>query len=942
MFDPPARLAAALTQRYRIERELGAGGMATVYLAEDTKHHRQVAVKVLRAEVAANLGAERFLREIEMAAGLQHPHVLPLYDSGGSDDVLFYVMPFVEGQSLRDRLAKGGALPVEDALRIMREVVDALAYSHERGLVHRDIKPENVLLSGQHALVTDFGVAKAVSAAGDTQMTATGMALGTPAYMAPEQATADPNLDHRVDIYALGVMAYEMLAGRPPFLGTNPQQVLAGHLTHQPDPLSMHRATVPPALEAIVMRCLEKNPADRWQTAQDMLRAIDALATSSGSTGVATPVHGTPPAVTAGPTRRGSRALIGGAAIAVVLATAGIAWFVQVGRAGTLIGDDVLAENDLVLVSEFTNRHPDTTLAATVTDAMRVELQQSRVVRVMSQAAMWDGLGRMGLGHGAALPDAQVRDLAEREGAKAFIVGDIAPLAGGYQLTARVIATVDGNEALTAKATASDESQLITAIEELGRLLRRGIGESLRSVRSAPPLIKVTTASLPALRAYTAAVRAENEGDRQRGIVLAQQALAFDSGFAGAWGALYVMYGNSGRVQLAFEAATRAYELRDRLPAAERLRAEARYHGLLGDAAREEAAWLQLVEMGRDEISYADMLLAAGRFAEAEEMGRRGVASQPKQPVGYWNLTEAQVAQQRFAAAESTVTLMAEHLPDHPWRYQLATSIPLGRRDFDAVDSYLATLTEAQFPAKLWYGCVVDLQRARLGAWRACPVPGARYDVTLAVAEFRMTGDTVQALRLYEAFLAAPEPRNPDDYGPVIALLAELGRVSEARALLREWQANAQPNDPGLKSDSSFALGSIAAAERRWQEAADAFIAWNQALHPSAFHLYNRGLAEAANALGRIGQPDSAIVLLERAMGTPSIAGGTGYEATWYAQGLQQLGELYEAKGERAKAAEYYQKYLTLLRDAEAPMDAQVRAVREKYERVTSEPRRQG
>jgi tetratricopeptide (TPR) repeat protein len=934
-----------LTERYRIERELGAGGMATVYLAEDTKHHRKVAVKVLRAEVAANLGAERFLREIEMAAGLQHPHVLPLYDSGGSDDVLFYVMPFVEGQSLRDRLAKGGALPVDDALRIMREVVDALAYSHERGLVHRDIKPENVLLSGQHALVTDFGVAKAVSAAGDTQMTATGMALGTPAYMAPEQATADPNLDHRVDIYALGVMAYEMLAGRPPFLGTNPQQVLAGHLTHQPDPLSMHRATVPPALEAIVMRCLEKNPADRWQTAQDMLRAIDALATSSGSTGVATPVNGAPPAVTAGPTRHGRRALIAGAAIAVVLATAGIAWFVQVGRAGTLIGDDVLAENDLVLVSEFTNRHPDTTLAATVTDAMRVELQQSRVVRVMSQAAMWDGLSRMGLGHGAALPDAQVRDLAEREGAKAFIVGDIAPLAGGYQLTARVIATVDGNEALTAKATASDESQLITAIEELGRLLRRGIGESLRSVQSAPPLMKVTTASLPALRAYTAAVRAENEGDRQRGIVLAQQALAFDSGFAGAWGALYVMFGNSGRVQLAFEAATRAYELRDRLPAAERLRAEARYHGLLGDAAREEAAWLQLVEMGRDEISYADMLLAAGRFAEAEAMGRRGVASQPKQPVGYWNLAEAQVAQQRFAAAESTVTLMAEHLPDHPWRYQLATSIPLGRRDFDAVDSYLATLTEAQFAGAAGYSCIVDLQRARFRDWRACSAsdPWLRDDVLLVLAEFRMTGDTVRARRQYEAIRAATgEARNTDEFGPVIALLAELGRVNEARAVLQEWRASAQPNDPGLRSDSSFALGSIAAAERRWQEAADAFLAWNRALHPSAFHIYNRGLAEAANALERIGQPDSSIALLERAMETPSIAGGALYEATWYAQGLQQLGELYEAKGERAKAAEYYQKYLTLLRDAEAPMDAQVRAVREKYERVTSEPRRQG
>jgi tetratricopeptide (TPR) repeat protein len=211
-----------------------------------------------------------------------------------------------------------------------------------------------------------------------------------------------------------------------------------------------------------------------------------------------------------------------------------------------------------------------------------------------------------------------------------------------------------------------------------------------------------------------------------------------------------------------------------------------------------------------------------------------------------------------------------------------------------------------------------------------------------ALAEFRMTGDTVRARRRYDAFLAATgEARNPDEYGAVIALLAELGRVDEARALLQQWRAGAQPNDPGLRSDSSLALGSIAAAERRWQEAAEAFLDWNRALHPSAFHFYNRGLAEAANALERIGQPDSSIALLERAMETPSIAGGALYESTWYAQGLQQLGELYEAKGERAKAAEYYQKYLTLLRDAEAPMDAQVRAVREKFERVTSEPRRQ-
>jgi serine/threonine-protein kinase len=283
MTEWPERLDAALTGRYRIERELGAGGMATVYLAEDQKHHRQVAVKVLRPELAATLGAERFLREIEIAAKLNHPHILPLYDSGGTGDVLFYVMPFVEGQSLRDRVTKSGALPIDEAMRIIREVADALAYSHQHGVVHRDIKPENVLVSSTHALVTDFGVAKAVSdAASAAHLTGTGITLGTPAYMAPEQATADPAVDHRVDIYALGVMAYELLAGQVPFRGTNLQQVIAGHLTRRPDPLSTYRATVPPALEELVMRCLEKNPADRWQSAEEVVRAL-ALPTSTSS-----------------------------------------------------------------------------------------------------------------------------------------------------------------------------------------------------------------------------------------------------------------------------------------------------------------------------------------------------------------------------------------------------------------------------------------------------------------------------------------------------------------------------------------------------------------------------------------------------------------------------------------------------------------------------------
>ena len=259
--------------------------MATVYLAEDLRHHRQVAVKVLRPELAATLGPERFLHEIQTAARFQHPHILPLLDSGDAGGFLYYVMPYVEGESLRTRLTRHGELPIHDVVKILVEVTDALTYAHERGVVHRDIKPDNVLLSGRHALVTDFGVAKALSeATGRQQLTTAGVALGTPAYMAPEQAAAEPNVDHRADLYAVGVLGYELLTSRPPFTGRSSQEVLAAHMTHQPEPLCARRPACPAGLEAVIMRCLEKRPADRWQSAEELLALLEPLAAPSGGT----------------------------------------------------------------------------------------------------------------------------------------------------------------------------------------------------------------------------------------------------------------------------------------------------------------------------------------------------------------------------------------------------------------------------------------------------------------------------------------------------------------------------------------------------------------------------------------------------------------------------------------------------------------------------------
>ena len=269
------RLTTALADRYEIDREIGQGGMATVYLARDLRHHRNVALKVLRPELSAILGGERFLHEIRTTANLQHPHILPLYDSGDADGLVFYVMPFVSGESLRDRLSRETQLPVEDAVHIAKEVADALDYAHRHGVIHRDIKPENILLHDGRAQVADFGIALAVSSAGGgTRMTETGMSLGTPHYMSPEQAMGEREVSGKADIYALGCVLYEMLVGEPPFTGPSAQAIIARVVTEEPRSLTLQRRSIPPHLEAVVRRALEKLPADRFQSAAQFSAAL--------------------------------------------------------------------------------------------------------------------------------------------------------------------------------------------------------------------------------------------------------------------------------------------------------------------------------------------------------------------------------------------------------------------------------------------------------------------------------------------------------------------------------------------------------------------------------------------------------------------------------------------------------------------------------------------
>jgi serine/threonine-protein kinase len=321
-----SRLQSALVDRYRLDREIGAGGMATVYLAQDVRHDRQVALKVLRPELAAVIGAERFLAEIKLTANLQHPHILPLFDSGEADGYLFYVMPFVEGETLRDRLNRDKQLPVAEAVRITIEVASALDYAHRRGVVHRDIKPENILLHDGQALVADFGIALAASKAGGSRMTETGMSLGTPHYMSPEQAMGEREITARSDVYALGCVLYEMLTAEPPFTGATAQAVVARVVTESPRALVPQRHTIPRHVEAAVLTALEKLPADRFATAAEFADALkDKNFASSVSLEPAAAAGAAQP--TAGGRRRpGPVVMVLAAALAVATAAALWGW----------------------------------------------------------------------------------------------------------------------------------------------------------------------------------------------------------------------------------------------------------------------------------------------------------------------------------------------------------------------------------------------------------------------------------------------------------------------------------------------------------------------------------------------------------------------------------------------------------------------------------------
>jgi len=512
MTDLLYRLQPALHDRYTIEREIGSGGMAVVFLAEDLKHHRQVALKVLRPELAASIGAERFLREIEISAKLNHPGILTLIDSGTADGLPFYVMPFVEGESLRDRLNREKQLPLEDALQITREVAEALSVAHSQEVVHRDIKPENILLDAGHAMVADFGIARAVTTAGGAQLTETGIAVGTAAYMSPEQASAEKELDARSDIYSLGCVLYEMLAGEPPYTGPSAQAVLARKALEQVPPLRHVRETVPLGVEQAVTKALAKVPADRHATARHFVEALAKPGVEE--------VRSKP---------RGVR--ITAALVFVTLAVALGLW------QGLLVGgeSETTLDPNLVAIMPFRTAGADPSLGYLregMMDLLETKLTGEggpRAAAPRTVMAAWHQVASAG---DADLSEEQAARVARTIGAGQFMLGSVVGSRSHLVLSATLTSAGATSPSATQATVEGPEDSLPAMVDRLTAELLMG-GAGVRDVQGA----SLTTNSLDALKAYFDGQAAFRRGQYEEAGQRFSRALDVDSAFtlAAVW-----------------------------------------------------------------------------------------------------------------------------------------------------------------------------------------------------------------------------------------------------------------------------------------------------------------------------------------------------------------------------------------------------------------------
>ncbi len=587
MSEQLERLKSALAGHYAIGEQIGQGGMATVFLADDLKHDRKVAIKLLRPELAEGLGTARFLQEIRLTANLQHPHILPLYDSGEAANALYYVMPYVEGETLGDRLQREGPLPVDEAIRITRQIAAGLDVAHSKGIVHRDIKPANILLSAGDVMVADFGIARAVSMSDEEGLTQTGLAVGTPAYMSPEQSTGERDIDARTDVYALGSILYEMLAGEPPYTGRSVQAIFAKRLSDPVPSVKRIRDSLPSNVDAAVSRALAKAPVDRFASAGDFANALTSPRRSLAPSGVL------------GRIRSSSVAGLIGAAMVVVVA--GLVWFAQPSPNAAPVSSEAR-----VAVFPFTFRGGVdlSDLGEGMVDLLSTKLDGGGSLRSVDARAVFAALGD------AEAPDpAEGRALAERLGAGLFVLGAVTEVGGNLKIDGSLYDVSRGTDPIAQASVEGVADAVMGMLDDMAGELLVGQGGS-RDTRLTQTAA-LTTSSLPALKAYLRGMRAYREGNFPEADLALREAVAADSTFALAWYQLSNTADWLLRADVAQEASEQAVRYADRLSERDRqllealrtmrlgkaIEAERMYRAIVGRYPDDAQAWYQLGEV---------------------------------------------------------------------------------------------------------------------------------------------------------------------------------------------------------------------------------------------------------------------------------------------------------------------------------------------------------
>jgi tetratricopeptide (TPR) repeat protein len=921
--------------------------MSRVFVAEEASLARQVVVKVLPPERTYGVSVDRFRREIQLAAQLQHPHIVPVLSAGEADGLLYYTMPFVAGESLRARLAgRTGLAPLSESIRILRDVASALAFAHQRGIVHRDIKPDNVLLAGDSAALADFGIAKALSAAAGAEaaLTTAGITLGTPAYMAPEQATSDAKMDHRADLYSFGAMAYEMLTGQQPFPRATPQAVLVAHAVEKPPSLAARRPDLPPSLSTIVMRLLEKHPEDRPQSAEEVIRTLDGVATPSDGSA-------TMPALRV---RRRRWLPVAAVAGIGVVTLAGILW-----SRGTLVTRRPV-ERRPVLLADFTARGGDSTLAAIVTEALRSDLAQSPVAVLLSSDRVEEALARSGRDRNTRVDLALGRELAQREGAVAAVGGEVSEVGGQVLLTARIIDPASGEDLGAVREAARDSTAVLAAIDRLSKGVRQRLGESARSLKAAQPLARATTASMEGLRKYTQALTLkENAATQAEATALLEEVVKLDTAFALAWRELAELRPlTSG----SWDALRHAMSNRDRLTASERAFTEATYDQFTADFQGAITALRNVVKLDPGNATawgnLSDLLWSrAGDDQGSLDAARKALDASGHAPARFRAVIDEEMANGHIDAARHVLDSLRALAPTSPEALMAQASWSSHFREYQTADSVAeAALRRFQGNADLvarWervrrnllllQGRVSEAEahhRKFVNYLAQSGQPEASLANEFAFAQLlsRLEGPGPAVERRLDDALRRfpPEKMNPLD--PNYLWMASSAAWTGRSRAAKEWLARrsaAQPKDLPIDSAGLFwALGDIALSEGRYDEAARL-----QGRAGDAMPGVEGWLPHRAHPHDLAGHADSAIALYAGFLGRMS---DLEFHLTWLdpahiAETYEALGRNYENRAQPDSAAKYYQALLDLWKNADAVLEPKKKSLREALTRVTTE-----